>query len=363
MMSSRRTPQPGIPADALIGIVLDGGWNVEGRAPRLPEATGGHFSTCYLVTNVDPNSPLYGQKGFLKALDYSAAASGPDMTRTLENLTAAYNFERDLIDLCNEKKMRHVVKGVAHGEHRITGFGPILDRVSYLIFEAAQHDLRRALTLSTSIDLTWMFRTLHNTANGLRQLHAVKVFHQDVKPSNILEFGESRKVGDLGRAHRTGIAAPHDTYSIPGDHSYAPPELLYRYVHPDDEFRRRATDLYQLGSLLYFLFVRASATSSLLAALASDHRPDVYGGTYQQVLPELRQAFDLVVLEFEDALPAACASTALEVFKELADPDVLERGVPQARRQTLHRLNLERYVSKFDRLARRAENAVSRSLR
>ena len=362
MTPSNHNLHSGVPADTLIGGILDGGWRVEGRAPRPPDATGGTFSTCYLVTNIDPNSPLYAQDGFLKAIDYSAAASGPDMPRALQSLTAAYNFERDLVSLCNQRRMRHVVKGIAHGEHQVTGFGPVLDRVNYLIFEAAQYDLRRAVTLSTNIDLVWMFRTLHNTANGLRQLHDAKVFHQDLKPSNVLEFGESRKVGDLGRAHRTGIEAPHDAFDIPGDPSYAPPELLYEYVHPDGEIRRRATDLYQLGSLMYFLFVRASVTTSLLSALAPAHRPVPYGGTYQQVLPELRHAFDTVVQALEAALPPECPSDAPVIFRELADPDILERGVPQARRQTCDRLSLERYVSRFDNLARRAEIAVGQSL-
>ena len=347
--------------DQLIGRVLDGGWKVEGRVTRPSEATGGRFSICYHVANVDENSPHHKQQGFLKALDYDAAMQEADVPRALQRMTEEFNFERDLVDLCKGRRMRHIVRGVESGEARVSELGPI-DRVNYLIFEAATCDIRSALALSNKIDLAWTFRTLHNVANGLQQLHSVQVFHQDVKPSNVLEFGEIRKVGDLGRAYRTGVRGPYDDIDFAGDHGYATPELLYGFVHQDERVRRRASDCYQLGGLIFFLFTGVSLTSALLANLDQNLHPAEYGGTYAQVLPSLRHSFDAVVRELIEQIPGDFQTKALPVFRELTDPDIHERGIPQVKKGTASRFQLDRYVSRFDLLSRQAEIALKTAL-
>lgn len=349
------------PADQLIGRVLDGGWQVEGRVSRPAGATGGHFSICYHVENVDTDSPYFGQRGFLKALDYTAALREPDVPSALQQMTEEYNFERNLVDLCKERRMRHIVRGIESGEADVTGLGPIT-RVNYLIFEAAKHDIRWALSLSASLDMAWRFATLHNVANGLQQLHSVDISHQDIKPSNVLEFGEIRKIGDLGRAHRSGVRGPHDDFDIPGDHGYAAIELLYGYVHNDERARRRANDCYQLGGLMFFLFTGISLTSAILMNVDPSHHPDQYGSDYRQVVPELRLAFDTVAQQLESELPQSFHDRSLRTFRELSDPDILERGKPQHPKGTVSRFRLDRYVSHFDLLARQARIAVQASL-
>ena len=342
------------PSDQLIGSTLNGGWRVTERVERLADATGGNFSICYHVENTDRGTRYYGQSGFMKALDYAAAFDTQNVTKSLEAIIAAYNFEKDLVDICSRQKMRNVVQGVAAGEAAVTGFYP-LRSVSYIIFEAGKHDIREAIAISAYLDIVWTFRTLHHVANGLHQLHAVGISHQDVKPSNIVEFGELRKIGDLGRAHHTEIPGPHDQLMIAGDPSYAPPELLYRYHHPDNVILRRASDLYQLGSLMHFLFQRVGLNTGMMVNLQSNSHPRVYGGTYQNILPELRESFDIVTTELESNLPLKLRDAASAVFRELADPDISLRGVPQAAPNTLARFAVQRYVSRFDALALRAK--------
>ena len=350
------------PADQLIGRILDGGWQVAGRLNRPAGATGGNFSICYHVENVDSDSPYYGQQGFLKALDYTAALQHPDVPSALQQMTEEYNFERSLVDLCKERRMRHIVRGIESGEAVVTGFGPIT-RVNYLIFEAAKYDIRWALSLSTSLDVAWRFATLHNVANGLQQLHSADVSHQDIKPSNVLEFGERRKIGDLGRAHRSGVRGPHDDHDIPGDHGYAAIELLYGYVHNDERARRRANDCYQLGGLMFFLFAGVSLTTAILMTVDPSHQPAQYGGDYRQVVPELRIAFDSVVQRLQSVLPQSFHDRGLRTFRELSDPDILERGIPQYAKGTVSRFRLDRYVSHFDLLAKQARIAAQAALR
>lgn len=349
------------PADQLIGRVLEGGWHVTGRVNRPQGATGGNFSICYHVENTDTDSPHFGQQGFLKALDYTAALQHPDVPSALQQMTEEYNFERSLVDLCKERRMRHIVRGIEAGEADVRGFGPIT-RVNYLIFEAAMYDLRWAMSLSTSLDIAWRFATLHNVANGLQQLHSADVSHQDIKPSNVLEFGEIRKIGDLGRAHRGGVRGPHDAHDVPGDHGYAAIELLYGYVHNDERARRRANDCYQLGGLMFFLFTGVSLTSAILMHVAPSHQPARYGGNYRQVVPELRLAFDSVVQELQSVLPQSLHDRGLRTFRELSDPDILERGIPRHSKGSVSRFRLDRYVSRFDLLARQARIAVQAAL-
>ena len=66
-------------------------------------------------------------------------------------------------------------------------------------------------------------------AVGLKQLHGIKISHQDLKPSNVLLYNEGfvSKIGDLGRSLCADIDAPHDNgINFPGDFTYAPPEYL-----------------------------------------------------------------------------------------------------------------------------------------
>ena len=343
----------------------------QGRHTRSPstrrtsgyqnDLTGGCFSTCYHVRNIDESNSHYGQLGFLKVIDYAPVSQSDDIPTELQRITTEFNFERELVELCKNKRMRHIVKGIESDEEDVPGYKPI-SRLNYLIFESAKYDIRQAISVATSLDAAWKFTTLHNVANGMRQLHSVNVSHQDIKPSNILDFGDLRKIGDLGRAHRSGVRGPHDHNPIAGDHSYAAIELLYGYVHDDERARRLANDFYQLGGLMFFLFTGINLTSAILSNVERSHHPQDYSGGYRQILPELRLAFDLVTQEIGKMLPSAFHDRAITTFKELSDPDILERGISQSLKGTPSRFRMDVYVSRFDLLAKIAKIAVKNAL-
>lgn len=343
------------PARLLAGRVLDGNgvrWRVKELLPPGSGATGGCFSVRYLVERLDPNGTPTGDEAFMKALDYSRAGSiGLSFIDGLKFFIDAFVWERDLVEQCSAKRMSNVVLGLDAGEIPVAG-GQI-PVVNYLIFERADGDVRKHLDRQDPFELAWKMRVLHNVANGLRQLHQVGVLHQDVKPSNVLTFekGRTAKIADLGSASQEGRVAGHDQFAFPGDPGYAPPELLYNEISDDFAVRRRAADLYHLGSMVLFLFTKIGTTSAIRSRLHPSFRPESWAGTYRTVLPHVRQAFDQVALDLRTELPEKIAVEVITVFRELCDPDPRLRGHARNPGGSVSRYNLERYVSRFDRLA------------
>ena len=238
-----KTPTRQPPAQLLVGRTLTNGWVVEHLVDGRPDSTGGHFSTSYVVRS--PN----GRKAFLKAMDYRRALTAPDPARELQTMTAAYNFEREVLAQCRANNLTRIVRVLDDGTVA-PGDGDPSGVVQYLIFELARGDIRSVVSFGKALDHAWILRTIHQSAAALRQLHAAQMAHQDLKPSNILVFPQNHsKLADLGRSAHRQIASPTDDYVVPGDTTYAPPELLYGYLHPEWEVRRIAADLYLLGSL------------------------------------------------------------------------------------------------------------------
>ena len=348
------TTAPTLPPAAarLKGMKLSSGWVVTEEIPRLPGATGGQFSCVYKVEKD-------GKTAFLKALDYSkaeeiSAATGVDTLTALQSLINAYQFERNLLRQCKEKRMDRIVIALEDGSVRVDA-GPF-GEVNYLIFEPAEGDVRKHLSLLQNLNLVWILKCLHQIATGLFQLHSARVAHQDLKPSNVLVFSENlSKLADLGCASVQGSVSPRDDLEFAGDMTYAPPELLYGNVDPDWGPRRQAVDVYHFGSMVMFFFCGVSMTAMILANMPSDHLYAVWGGTYSEVLAEVRHAFGMALDEFEKNVPGKeLPRTLRAALSQLCDPEPRRRGHPSNRQGSNNPYSLERYMSLFDLLSQRA---------
>src|SRR5579885_3546724 len=318
------------PAHSLLGLELDRGWHVVRKVERAADATGSNFAVGYVVENG-------GQTAFLKALDFSSVFKRDNFMLALEELTTAFNFEREILERCAAGRMDRIVRVLGHG------------------------DVRKVLRADDRAeDAAWKLRVLLHAATGLRQMHSRDMAHQDLKPSNLLIFeGDSAKLGDLGRASQRSLVAPHDEYPFPGDAAYAPLEFYYGQVATDWAERRQAADLYMLGSLILFLFGEVHMTAAVLERLAESARPGVWRGDYSGVLQYVRVAFNGVLEELDEVLQSRVDDDVREgilgLVRHLCEPDPSKRGHPRARAvRHGNPYSLERFISELNVLAGRA---------
>ena len=154
----------------------------------------------------------------------------------------------------------------------------------------------------------------------------------------------------FGRASDKQKPILHDGFPIAGDPGYAPPDLFYSGLHQNDFERRRACDLYLLGSLIFFHFSRVSARQALILKLQGPP-PVVISGNFGNDLPHFQNAFfeSLKDLRVEIAKVAGDLTEELVLLaKELCEPDPNKRGHKSTPETVVSQYDLQRYISRLD---------------
>ncbi|MCV2439862.1 protein kinase domain-containing protein [Paucibacter sp. DJ2R-2] len=346
----------------LVGQVVADGWKITQRLPRKNEPggehlTGGHFSIGYIAEKGS-------KKAFVKAIDVQGVIedrdSGLKLIPRLKRMTDSHSFESTILDVCKKAKLDRVVEVIASDEIEVPSSRHGIP-VPYIMFELANGDIRKAIDASEKIDAAWKLRVLHNAAVGIQQLHRNNISHQDLKPSNVLLFGQDSavaKIGDMGRASRRGLAAEHDEYDVPGAVAYAPPEQIFG-VRPERwEDRREGCDIYHLGAMAAFLFTGVTLSARLSQALPPEMLPHLWGGQsgcdYDMALPILKRALAEFVADSQSCFPVWIAEELSQIIMTACEPDWRTRGDAKARQALGNKVGIDAYVSRFDRLAKAA---------
>ena len=349
-----------VPAAHLAGRNLGNGWMVGQRITRDPGGSGGTFSVSYTATCED------GREGFLKALNFAAASAGPGtLADRINQFTAAYIFERDLLHECRNRRLSRVVQLLEHGEVRVKDAGFLKD-VPYLILELADGDIRAFQSTLNAFDAAWALRVIKHVIEGVEQLHLAQTAHQDLKPSNVLtqKSGTEMKLGDLGRADRVGQHGPWSSLKIPGAIAYAPPEQHYGHFTGTWE-ERRAADMYLTGSLAAQLFLGHCMSAMLQDRVQPEFRANVWTGTFASALPALKAAHILVMESFSQGVERRIGysniSQKLSVaVSQMTHPDPALRGHPKDRRARSSSYSLRRYTGTLNTLTAQAEFHLAR---
>jgi len=341
------------PAEDLENEVLPNGWTVTERIVPRPGDTGGNFSVNYWAVHSS------GRRGFCKVLNYwwllTSGAIGSDPLHALAEASRIYEFERDLARDC--RSLSRVITTIEDGTLNRAGY--LISMVHYIIFEVAEGDIRRVMDYSSDLDSAAKLRIVHNLASGLRQLHGIEVAHQDIKPSNTLVFpphlGAERvtKVGDLGRATVLGRPADHDNFDVAGDRTYAPIDALYGSIPSEFAARRYACDLYQLGSMIAFVFTSVPINAYMTLELHPRHHWDNWHGTYQDVYPYVLDAYGRVLDRVSQEVPEGIREEITKLISCLCHPDVSQRGHAVTLRRSGNKYALDRIVTEIDLLSRR----------
>jgi serine/threonine protein kinase len=329
-----------------------GKWRVIEKRIKTADDRSGAFSSCYKVEHTEN-----GQPAFLKAINFKYAfdqiGRGVNFVDFIRDMTALYTYERDLSLFCQGRRMNRVVTAIDHGEYSEAS-EPY--PVPYLIFDIADGSLKTVNSVSNT-DIAWKLTAFHGCLVGLSQLHSNQIVHQDIKPSNILIFGQNvSRLADLGNATRKDKPSPRwDTDEHCGDWNYAPIELLYGYCSPDWTARRLGADLFMAGSILVFLLSGMNMLGLMLSFI-----PDVYnhlkwGGTFEQIKPVLMDAYHKSLAKVSQDFPSKIKADVTEVIAQLCHPIPEERGNPQNICTSVTRYSLQRYISIVDRLAKTME--------
>lgn len=363
-MSTAAAATPATPKSQLLGTTLSSGWTLVERLDPTKGSSGGNFGVGYKATRGT-------ETAFVKAIDFVDALRSADPFGEIAALTQIALFERDVLEYCTARKMSRILQYFGHEYVWVGDQTNPLNRVSCLILEAGSSDLRRLITANGLATCAWNLQVLRDVAQAVAQLHQGEIAHQDIKPSNVISFGDlpnapssDMKVGDLGRVVRKGQSGPFDGFAWPGDQRYSPPERWYGYVPPDWCDAREASDAYMLGSLLIYLFTGASLQALVMNIIPAAFRPDQWAGRYDEdLLPVLVNAHALVLEDqLRPTLMPELADGIFEIARALTNPDPKVRGDSRARKQIGRPVGIDRIHQKLSAAALRCA-AIDRGRR
>jgi len=160
-----------------------------------------------------------------------------------------YCHLRESLHLRRFRREVRIMQGISH-----PNVVPILDagldgEPPYFVMPFADHTVRSILAVLKADEMKAL-SIFTEICKGLQAMHGAGAVHRDLKPDNVLVFGEAIKVSDLGLAKQeereTTILT--ETIAVIGTQMYLAPEQRMPGGSRDADHR---TDIYQLGKTLY----------------------------------------------------------------------------------------------------------------
>jgi serine/threonine protein kinase len=149
----------------------------------------------------------------------------------------------------------------------------------FLVFELAHggtlgDEIRSVRGESGTYHPLRALQRIREVLRALSQVHDRGLVHCDVKPANLLRFGDTIKLADFGAGHSLGPAAAFRLDTFVGTRRYASPEQ----IEGTDIDQR--TDLYSVGCILHEMLT-GEAPEAPMPRAAKPRYPNAL------VLPEL----------------------------------------------------------------------------
>lgn len=356
-----------------MGKTIKDGWILIEKLEKKAGDSGGTFGTGYLAKRGE------GDLAFVKAIDFVSALEGDNIAATLLRVTQEFEFEREVMEYCTQRGMSKVLRFYGHDEVSADGSVDPLMKVSCLIMEAGDKDLRRLVNTNgagAAAGCAWNLFIISDVALAVAQLHGGGIAHHDIKPSNVIAtkpIGKAKpqdaasaptggvssrqevKVGDLGRVLRRDQVGPFNGMGFAGDKRYQPLEGFYGHVPTDWVDSREAADAYMVGSLIVYLYTGVSLQDLIGQYLPERFYPKNWHGQYDNgLLTVLVDATARALHEhLRPALPTQFADEILTITKDLTHPDPNRRGDPKARKQLGRPVGMDRVQQRLLMLARR----------
>lgn len=335
----------------LTGTTLPGGWLLKEMYKREKAETSSSFSVQY-------KAEREGKEYFVKVIDIEKSLRRINLTqfaKELEQQLAAFSYEKELLEKCRDRCCSKIVR-VLDADMIPVGDGNPYP-IPFLVFEKADGDVREYIKFQNEVDFAWKLKSLHDIATGIEQLHSMQVIHQNLKPSNILQFDKDSKVSDLGKSKTFSGNGFNDNNLLNGDQAYAPLEALpqFTFLRPAEWLDMNlAMDSYELGNLMTFYFTGLNMTAMLIEKL------NKIGMTTMTTNMEMKAYLDAC---YDESIEDIKKEIEYEDFREdiglmiyqLCNPNPNERNDPKTLREKGSRFVLRRYITKLNLLQRKAE--------
>jgi serine/threonine protein kinase len=166
--------------------------------------------------------------------------------------------EIEALRKCNDMDAPNVVRFLWNDVVSVDG-----KEYPYYVMEKADTDLKEFLLTAPDTDIQTRVQLCYEVQQAIKQLHDAGYYHRDIKPDNVLLFGEGTgpyvwKIGDLGLV-RSRQKDYDELGEKVGPLGWLSPEagnkfLTEKYALGLDCDIDDLSDVFQLGKLIWFIF-------------------------------------------------------------------------------------------------------------